>query len=173
MESFDIVSAVVDNLPITTYLMQTWLSIEQRNVPVNHMALNNVTNTQAVGNSGFVTKLQVLLEPIATSRNVVGTWMDVATIADRLLQSINIVRCNAFRICEDLSDTLGYSYLVNPQVRIRRNDGAAREVDTLPGKVTTEATLFSLQSLAETTYWLLAHLRRDSRELGVDVHGDR
>ena len=99
--------------------------------------------------------------------------MDITSIADRLLQSIDIVCCNAFRVCEDLGYTLGYGDLIDPQVRIRRDDSTAGEVDTLSGEITTETTLLSLQSLAKTSYWLLAHLRRHSWKFGVDVHGNR
>ena len=124
--------------------VQTWLSIEQSDVTVDHMSLDYITHTQAVGNSSSVPKLQVLLEPIATCSNVVGARVNITAIADRLLQSVDVVGCDAFRICENLGDTLGNGDLIDPQVGVRGDDGTTREVDTLSGEVTTEATLLAL-----------------------------
>ena len=124
--------------------VQTWLSIEQSDVTVDHMSLDYITHTQAVGNSSSVPKLQILLEPIATCSNVVGTWVDITTIPNRLLEPVDVMSCDAFGICQDLGDPLGHRNFVDPQVGIRRDDGTTREVNTLSGEVTAEAALLAL-----------------------------
>ena len=124
--------------------VQTWLSIEQSDVTVDHMSLDYITHTQAVGNSSSVPKLQVLLEPITTCSNVVGTWVDVATIPNRLLEPVDVMSRDAFGICEDLCDSFGHRDFVNSQVGIGRDDSTTREVNTLSGEVTTEAALLAL-----------------------------
>ena len=46
-------------------------------------------------------------------------------------------------------------YLIDSHVRIRRDDGPAREIDTLAREVATETTLLTLESLNKTSSWFL------------------
>lgn len=46
-------------------------------------------------------------------------------------------------------------HLIDSHVRIRRDDGPAREIDTLAREVATETTLLTLESLNETSSWFL------------------
>ena len=80
---------------------------------------------------------------------------------------------HALGVRQDLRDALRHRDLVDAQVRVGRDDGAPGEVDALSGEVPAEAALLALQPLAEAADRLLAHLRRDTRQLGVDVHRDR
>ena len=84
--------------------------------------------------------------------------MHVAPISHCLLQPFDVVRGHALGVCQDLRDSLGNSDFVYAQVGVGRDDSTAGEVDTLPRQVTAEATLLSLQSLAETANRLLSHL---------------
>ena len=125
-----------------THFVQTGLSIEQNNVPVNDMSFNDVTNRQSVSDSSSISEFEELL--VISSRHKVGTWVNVRTIPHCLLQDADVMWCDAFRVCEDFGDALGHSDLVDSQVGIRRDDRSAREVDTLSGKITAEPTLFPL-----------------------------
>ena len=98
--------------------MQTWLSVEQCDVTVNDMPFDYVAYPQPICNRGPVTKLQILLEPIAAGRYIVRSRMYIATIANRLLQPLDVVCGYALRIRKDFRDTLGDSDLINAQVGI-------------------------------------------------------
>lgn len=78
-----------------------------------------------------------------------------------------------FGICENLGDSFWDSDLIDTKVGVRGNDGAAREVDTFPGKVSSKSTLFPFESLTEASHWFLAHLWRNTWQFGIDVHCNR
>jgi hypothetical protein len=65
------------------------------------------------------------------------------------------------------------THLVDPQVRIWRDDRSSRKVDSLSTEVSSEPTLLSLESLAEPSDRLVVGHWRDAGHLGIDVHGDR
>lgn len=63
------------------------------------------------------------------------------------------------------------THLVDHEVGIWRNDGAAREVDALAGQVAAEATLLALEPLAETSHRFCALQERDEDESGGSEAG--
>lgn len=141
-----------------TNLVQTRLSIEQCNIPIDDMPLDDITIPQPICDSIPIPKLQILLEPIAPRRDIIRSRMDITPIPHRLLQLLNVVAGDAFGVCEDLRDALRHRDFVDPKIRVGRDDRAPRKVDTFPGEVTTEPTLFSLETLTEPADGFLAHL---------------
>ena len=79
------------------------------------------------------------------------------------------MRKDTFWICENLGDAFRHSDFIDGQVRIRRNDGSAREIDTLAAQVTAEPTLLTLEALAKATYGLVPTHRRYAGHFRVDV----
>jgi hypothetical protein len=62
-----------------------------------------------------------------------------------------------------------FTHLVYPQVGIRADDRASREVHSLAREVPAEAPLLALQSLTQTAHGLAAHeLTGDAGALAVD-----
>lgn len=113
-----------------THLVQTGLTIEQHNVTIDDMSLNNITCSKTVRNSAPVPELEIFLEPAISRRDIVGTWVYVASIADSFFQDVNIMCSHAFGVCQDLCDALRHSNFVDAEIRIRRYHSAAGEVDT-------------------------------------------
>lgn len=63
-----------------------------------------------------------------------------------------------------------FEYLVDSEIGIGRDDGAAAEVDALAAQVATETALFALEALREAARELLGlHVERNAAELRVDV----
>lgn len=71
---------------IIAHLVQTRLTIEQNDVPIDNMPFYNVANPQAVRNGSTIAELQVFLESAAARRDVVRTRVNVATVAYSLLK---------------------------------------------------------------------------------------
>ena len=136
------------------------------------MSLDDIADPQTVCDSSSVAKLQVFFEPIASCGDIVRTRMNITPVPDRPLQHINVMRCDAFWVRENLRDALRHCDLVDSQIGVRGDDRTPREVYTLARQVTSETTLLALQPLAEAADGFLAHLRRNTGKLGVDVHCD-
>lgn len=127
--------------------------IEQRDsLVVFEMTLNNVANAQLVCHVVLVAKLEILLDVLLTAlQNEVGSRMNVGTIPDSLAQRLDIVGRDTVREREDFGDALWHSDLVDLQIRVGRDDGSSREIDSLARQVATETTLLSLETLTEAT----------------------
>lgn len=93
------------------------------------MPLYDITNCQSIGNRISIPKLQKLLDCVPCDK--IGTWVDVWAIPHCPPEHFNIMRSDTLWICENLGHSLGHSYLVDSQIRIRRNDGTTREIDAL------------------------------------------
>ena len=67
----------------------------------------------------------------------------------------------------------GYSDLIDAEVRIWADDGSSTEVYTLSRKVTSEASLLTLQTLCQRLQWATGAVscRRNSAGLVVEVGG--
>lgn len=99
--------------------MQTRLPIEKHDVPINDVAFNDISNSQAICNSSAISELEILFEAATPSRHVVCSRMNVTAISYGFLQLINIMCSHPFWVGQDLGDTFRYRYLVNAQVWVR------------------------------------------------------
>lgn len=108
------------------------------------MALDDVPYPQSIGNSSTVPELEILLESVTTSRHVIRTGMNVASISDRLLESVDVERCDTLGICENFRNSFRDSDFVDTQIRVGRDDSTTREVDTFPRQIASETALFAL-----------------------------
>jgi hypothetical protein len=137
-------------------LVQTGLPIEENNITIHNMTFNDITNSQPICNRSPIPKAQKLL--VVASCHEIGSRVYLSSVSYRLSQSPDVVRRNSFWIGQDLGYTLWNCHLVNAKVRIRRNDGPSREINTLSGKVSSESSLLALESLHETTDGFLTQL---------------
>ena len=136
--------------------MQTWLTIEQNDVAVNEMPLDYISHSQPVRNRSPISETQKLF--VIPSRNEISAGVNVRAIPNSLPQVLDIMRSDSLWVCKNFGDTLGNSDLIDAQVGIRGNDSSTREIHALSGKIASETTLLSLQSLYEATDGFLAHL---------------
>jgi hypothetical protein len=132
------------------------------------MPLHDIPNSQIISNGYPISKPQELL--ILPSRYKIRTRVHIRSIPNSLLETSNIVGCDAFRECEDLGYTFWDGDFVDTEVGIGGNDGSSGEVDSLSGEVSSETTLFAFEALDEASDWFLAGLGGDTWEFGVDVH---
>lgn len=75
--------------------------------------------------------------------------MNFGSIFDNSLHLVHVVLVDSLRVSEVLGHIDGYDNLVDCAVGVRRDHSTTCEVDTLGGKVQTEATLLSLETSAE------------------------
>lgn len=150
--------------------MQTGLSIEQHDISIDDVPFYDVPHRKVISNCSPISKPQKLL--ILAARDKVRAGMDVRPVAHGGFEGLDVVHCHAFGVGEDLGDALGDGDLVDAQVGVGRDDGAAGEVDALSGEVAAEAALLAFEALDEAADGFLAWLGGDAGELGVDVHCD-
>ena len=154
-------------------LVQTWLSVEQDNIAIADVALHDVADTQVRSDViAHARELEETLEPVAPIYMVISAGVGIGAVPDRLAHSLDVVGKYALWVREDLGDSLRHGNFVDRQVRIRRNDCAAGEVDALATKIATETTLLALEPLTKAANWLVTAHGRHTRHLRVDVQGD-
>jgi hypothetical protein len=138
--------------------VQTGLPIKQGDIAINDVPLNNIPNSQTVSHRIAIAKLQEFLEATATRCHVVSAGVYITPIANGLFETIDVVRSHTFRVCQYLRDTLWYRYFIDTQVWVWGDHGTTRKIDTFPRQITTESTLFTLQTLHKAPHWLLTSL---------------
>ncbi len=91
---------------------------------------------------------------------------------DQASKLLDVDVVDALGVRQVLGHELRHRHLVDAQVGVRRDDGAAGEVDSFPRKVASEAALLSLQALAEAPRGLTIAGLGQAGNVAVDVHGD-
>jgi hypothetical protein len=91
--------------------MQARLTIEQNNVAIYDMPLDNITNTQSIGNRITVPKFQEFL--IVAPCDKVGSRVNLGPVSHSLFQYFDVVLGYAFRIRQDLGYSFGDSDFIN------------------------------------------------------------
>ena len=96
-----------------------------------------------------------------------GRWrhlpgVDVRPVDHHLAQLLDVPRGDRLRVGELLGEDVGHADLAGADVRVGRDDGAAREVDALAHHV-----------LAEQAVLLLEQLERDAATSRVSEHTGR
>lgn len=81
----------------------------------------------------------------------IGTRMKLGTIDDRLSHELEIVICHSFWVGKLDGNLFWNGDFVDTKIRVGANDRSSREVDTLTRKVTSESTLFTLETLYEAS----------------------
>jgi len=136
------------------------------------MPFHSIPDTQPISNRTSIPELEEFLEPAAPSRDIVSTRMHITSIPHSLAQPLNIMRRHTFGVRQYLGNTFRNGDFIDTEIWIRGNDSTPGEIDSLSRKISTEPALFSFQALDEAPHWLLTRLRRHTRQLGVDVHGN-
>jgi hypothetical protein len=152
--------------------MKTRLTVEKHDIAIDNMSLNNVTVLETVCDCPSVSKLEVLFKPVASSSDIVGTRVLIASISYGYAESVYVEGSHALGIRQNLCNTLRDGNLVYAKVRIWRDDSTSREIDALPREIATETPLLSFQALTESSYWFLTHLGGHTGQLGIDVHSN-
>lgn len=136
------------------------------------MPFHSIPDTQPISNRTSIPEPEEFLEPAAASRDIVSTGMHITSIPHCLAQALNIVRRHTFGVRQYLGNTLRNGDFIDTEIRIRRYNSTPGEIDSLSRKISTEPALLAFQALDEAPHRLLARLRRHTRQLGVDVHGN-
>lgn len=89
------------------------------------MTFYYISNPQAFSNSIPVPKFQVFLETAGTGGDIIGSRMNFAPVPYGSSQYLNVVGSHAFRVRQNLRDTLGKCNFVNAKIWIRRNDSTS------------------------------------------------
>src|SRR2546425_310971 len=157
--------------------VQGGLPIEQHDVAVHELPLDRVSDLD-----GFRDDLGVLLRhadpPAVRADDVIHAGRILAQGTERrrtalhpLLDDVQVVRLDVDRDRQLAGRLDGDADLVDRQDRIRRNDGAGREVHPLAGQIRSEAAFLSLQPLHERLQRPSGPVprRRDARRLVVEV----
>jgi len=138
--------------------MKTRLTVEKHDIAIDNMSLNNVTVLETIRNRPSVSKLEVLFKTVASSSDIVGTRVPIASISHSFAESVYVEASHALGIGQNLCNTFRDGNLVYAKVRIWRDDSTSREIDALSREIATKTALLSFQALTESSYWFLTHL---------------
>ena len=98
--------------------MQTGLSIKKNHITIFEVPLHDISDPYLLSNLLPVCILQEYLSPISLL-NIVCPWMNLRTILDQALKSVNVVLSDSFRISEILGNVYRNHHLINGTVGIR------------------------------------------------------
>ncbi|KAH3683660.1 hypothetical protein WICPIJ_005344 [Wickerhamomyces pijperi] len=126
---------------------------------------NNVTSTLVVSQVNTVTGI---------TNNVLGTWMLIWTITDKLCQLLDVEWSDCFWVCQGTGNTLWNTDLIQLQVRITGNNSTSREINTLPHQVTSDTTFLTLKTSTDGLDWTTRLLQglRLTGNIVIHIGGD-
>lgn len=125
-------------------LVERRLTIEKNNITILQMSFDNISLLDILCSDIAVTVSERDLELGVLLAQVVRTRVDIRAIPNQFLDLVLVVSVHHFRVCKILRNKHWHSDFFDTQVGIGRNNGTAREINTLSGKIATETTLFTL-----------------------------
>lgn len=107
------------------------------------------------------------------SDEIVGAGVEFRAVLDELFDFFDVPFGDHFGDGEDLGEIFRDADVVDPDIRVRRDDGAGGEVDPFAGEIGAEATFFAFQTLGEGAKGAAGSVPRggDSGDLVVEVGG--
>ena len=150
--------------------MESWLTIEEKNVIVQQMTIHHISLIQ------HNLLRRYMLQRNHTSilaHNCLRTWPYVRTILNKLIELVQVVRRHALRTRQIHRNLQWHTNLRHTQVRIRSNDGTRREFHTLALDIVTDTSFLATQTLLNRLERASTALRRRRHTRNFIVHQRR
>lgn len=94
------------------------------------MSLDGITESETIGHSIAIPELEIFLEPVTSSRNVICAGVDVTAISNSLFQQLDVVRGHTFWVSQNFGHPLWYRNLIDSEVGVWGDNSSSGEVYT-------------------------------------------
>lgn len=153
-----------------TEFVQRRLTVKQYNVAVDHVTLDDVARFEELAVILAIAVTKKLLISGDAIFDKVSTGVIVRPVADQLTHELDVNRSDFFRISHDFGDENRNGDLIDPEIRIRRDDRPTGVIHAFAAEITAKTTLLALQTLDESPGRFLGlHVERNSGGFAVDV----